>query len=97
MAEWEAVISENELTEWMTFYAKEPFGDRRSDIQSAQICALLANINRNPKKRSQPYRIGEYMLFQEKEEPKKQSPEEVIAIFKGIQQGFKKKKKRGGK
>lgn len=38
----------------------EPFGSIRGDLQAAQICQVLANINRDPK--SQPYEMTDFIL-----------------------------------
>ena len=50
------------LTEWMAFEAIDPFEDRRGDLRSAQIVTALANINRDPKTRKEPYRIEEFVM-----------------------------------
>lgn len=56
-------ISYEELTEWGHFYNTDPFGEWRADARSAQIVAMLANINRDPNKHPDAYKLSEFMLF----------------------------------
>ena len=55
------------------------------DRRSAQICAILANVHRDTKKRSQPYGIEDFMPEIKKAAPKVQTDEEqtqmLMAIF----------------
>lgn len=39
----------SEFVEWMAFYDTEPFGEARSEIQTALIVAAVLNANRNKK------------------------------------------------
>ena len=50
MAEWQAVMSSHEFSEWMAFFRIQPFGEWRGDFRMAQVLALTANVNRDPKK-----------------------------------------------
>lgn len=42
-------MSAREFYEWMILEQIEPFGDRRGDIQTGQLLAMLANTNRTKK------------------------------------------------
>lgn len=37
-------LSYRDLREWQAYDTIEPFGDRRADLRSAQLCALIANV-----------------------------------------------------
>lgn len=50
-----------EFVEWLAYYQAEPFGGVRSDMQTAVVAALIANANRNPKKRKQPFKPAEFL------------------------------------
>lgn len=50
MAEWQARMSSKEFAEWMAFYRIQPFGERRADFRFGSLQALMANVNRDPKK-----------------------------------------------
>lgn len=46
----------------MAFEQLEPFESTRGDYRQAAISTLLANINRDPKKRSEPFKIQDFLL-----------------------------------
>lgn len=50
-----ARIDSRELTEWMAFYSLEPWGSQIDDDRAGVIAATVANVHRDPKKRSRPY------------------------------------------
>ena len=51
---------------WRIEYAARPWGERRADIRSAQICSLLANVHRDKEKKPDPYTLQDFMPFEEK-------------------------------
>ena len=65
-------MSSREVTEWMAYASVEPFGEDRGDLRAALICSVIANANRDPKKKADPYQPIDFMPFAEKPEP---SPE----------------------
>lgn len=62
-------MSYPELCRWGLYYREEPFGHWRTDVMLAQICAILANVNRDPKQREKPFTIQDFMLFDKQTEP----------------------------
>jgi len=54
-------VSSRELTEWRALYRLEPFGTVRDDWRTGQLCSVLANLQRDPKKRPQPWTPAEFM------------------------------------
>jgi hypothetical protein len=66
VAEIEHGMSGAEFEEWQEFERMEWFGDRRADLRMATLAALLANINRDSKKRPQPYSARDFMPFEER-------------------------------
>jgi len=44
-----------EFTYWVAFYQIEPFGDLVADERHGSVASLLANLNRDPKTRPEPY------------------------------------------
>lgn len=66
-------ISYAELVAWGEYYQAEPWGEWRADARSAQISAILANTNRDPKKRPEPYAVKDFMMFSGKEQSEAQS------------------------
>lgn len=49
--------------ECQEFYEIEPWGLQVQDSMNAHALSVLANINRNPKKRPQPYAIKDFLLY----------------------------------
>lgn len=57
-----------ELTEWAEYYAIEPFGEWRADVRTALLASMQANLNRDEKKRPEPYGLDDFMLFEKRKE-----------------------------
>lgn len=73
-------VSYPELMEWVEFLQVDPDPEWRADARSAQICTILANVNRDTKQRPQPYGMQDFMLFDKLAEAKKaQAPAEEAA------------------
>ena len=76
----------------MAYSSIEPFGEIREEIRHGQKMAQVANINRNPKKRRDPFKPVEFMNFIEepdKKDPPKQSSKEITfriqtELFRGL-------------
>lgn len=82
-------ISPEELVTQAAFFALEPWGEWREDFRIAQLCALIANVNRDPKKRSQPYTAKDFMMFEHAEEEArnkdmKMAPQVVMNLFAAV-------------
>ena len=54
-------ISSKELSEWMAFYGLEPFGYVASMHGSAIVSSVIAEVNRNTEKRSEPFSAQEFL------------------------------------
>jgi hypothetical protein len=56
------MVPGREYAEWMALEILDPWGDRRADWHTALICSVLANLFRDPKKRSQAFQPKDFML-----------------------------------
>ena len=54
-------ITSRELSEWMAYESIEPFGERRSDLRMGILASLIANANRDRRKRSEPYEPDDFI------------------------------------
>ncbi len=85
-------ITANQLIEWMQYDILEPFGEWRDDWRSAEIVTMLANVNRDSKKRKEPYKVSDFLpRFGERvtEDLKpKQTVKQQVAIAKLIAAAF---------
>lgn len=71
-------MSYPELIRWAEYF--ELFGEPewRADVRAAQVCATLANIHRDPKKRPKPYEPTEFLLFKrDRQKPAAPAPAAV--------------------
>lgn len=53
-------IDSQEFAEWMAYSLYEPFGPEREDQRAGMVAALIANVNRDEKKRSEPYDVEDF-------------------------------------
>ena len=80
-----ASLSSRQISEWMAYFSIEPFGEERADLRMATLAALIANINRDEKKRSSPYTPDDFMpKFEGRAPVQHQTWEDQKAIFKAL-------------
>ena len=72
-------MSSRELSEWMAFFSLEPWGADIEDWRFAMLASVIANVNRDPKKRKKPYKPSDFMPRREPAE--EQSWEEQARIL----------------
>lgn len=65
-----AQTSSLELSEWRAFYALEPFGDLVADQRHGIAQSLAANLQRDAKRRPQPYQPEDFIPWHESHRPK---------------------------
>jgi hypothetical protein len=74
-------LTAKQFLEWQAYATLEPFDEVRGDFRSALIASVLANVNRDSKKKPEPFKIQDFLLkFEEAEPPAKQTP----AVHKNI-------------
>lgn len=56
-----ARISSRLLSEWMAYAALEPFGEARADLRMGILASVIANTQRDPKKKREPWRPEDFM------------------------------------
>ena len=71
-----ARIDSKELAEWMQYYALDPFGTEREDLQAGIIASTVANANSAKGKAFQP---SDFMPYLDKNE---QTPEDMQTLLK---------------
>ena len=55
-------MGQSQLLAWLHFLRIEPWHERRADIHSALLRSLLANVNRDTKKRPRPYTVDDFAV-----------------------------------
>jgi hypothetical protein len=54
-------VSSRRFAEYWAFHQVEPIGPEREDLRMAIVASVVANVNRNPKKRPKPYVPKDFM------------------------------------
>jgi hypothetical protein len=49
------------MTEMMAFERLEPFGALHQELMLGQVCAVIANVHRDSKRRSDPFAPQDFM------------------------------------
>ena len=62
MAELQQRMGASEFADWCAFLAVEPTGSERTDLHTAMLLTLLANVNRDRKKRREPWQIEDFLF-----------------------------------
>lgn len=80
-------LPREELTGWMAFWELEPFGSSFDEYRSALIASVVAEVNRNRKKRGRAFTPKEFMSDwgKDKDEGKAATPEEMLVFLQGFQ------------
>lgn len=73
-------MSSAELTEWMAFFGLEPWGTEVEDWRAAMVASVIANVNRDPKKRKS-YEPKDFMPRYEAPQVQEQSWEEQARLL----------------
>lgn len=77
-------MSHSEFVDWMAFAESEPLPEARADLRNAQHMALLANVNRDPAKRPQPYQPRDFLIDWWAERDQAPSATNVLEKFRLI-------------
>ena len=56
-----AEMSWPQMVAWQRYAAVEPFGEDRADLRMGILASILANVNRDPKKRARAYTPRDFM------------------------------------
>jgi hypothetical protein len=75
-------LTARQLNDWYNYNEIEPFGEYRNELRHGQQMALFANVNRNTKKKPEPFIARDFMNFVEiKEEPEKELTTEELEAY----------------
>ena len=67
--------------EWIAFYETEPFGESRTEIQTAMLAAVISNVNRS--KKSKKVKPSDFMIDWWRDTSK---PQALMAKFRAVEQ-----------
>ena len=72
------------MTEWMAFYNLEPFGYVANLHGHAITASVVAEVNRDSKKKSEPFTAQDFIPTEQQVEPE----EEQKTVFQKIKEHF---------
>lgn len=75
-----ARIDSRELSEWGAYYRLEPWGTEVDDYRSGVVASTIANVNRDPKQRRQPFVPEDFVPKREQPKKEEQSPDDIRRI-----------------
>ena len=82
-------VSAPEFYWWRAFDKISPIGDRRMEIMLAQIAQVLAEVNRNKKKRSKPWQVDDFIPNWSGQPKQRQKHwKELLSIAENLNQAF---------
>lgn len=56
-------MSAAEMLDWARFAAFHPFPVELADMHGAQLAAIIANVNRDPKHQPTPFAVSQFMML----------------------------------
>lgn len=62
-----ASVTSDDITEMMAYSNLEPFGPLAEEFRSAQLCATLANVHRDPQSRREPWSVRDFSTALDRE------------------------------
>lgn len=71
-----------QLLEWRAYADLEPFDEERADLRAAQICAVLAEVNRDKKKRPEPFTPKDFLFHFGRGQAREQTWQEQKALMR---------------
>lgn len=90
-------LSARHIRGWEIYYSTKPFGTQIGFYQTGIICAVLANLKRDPKKRARPFEAEDFIpsiyKMGRKSKDEKQTVKQQIAILDSISVPKKRMKK----
>lgn len=82
------MLSGQQLAEWEAFLQIEPLEGDKTEFMLAQLCSIVANVNRDSKKRPQPFEVKDFMLQLDPKPKKRMSQDELKEAVLGLASAF---------
>ncbi len=87
-----ARISHREFYEAMLLEQMEPFGERAEYYRAGEICATIANCNRDPKKRATAFTPEDFFpMLKNPVETPRQTTEQIAEAFMEFKESYNKR------
>ena len=79
-----ADMQPHHLGEWLAYHRINPWGQWRDDLRSGIVASVIANVNRDPKRKPEPFTASDFIPQFERVEPDAPAPdldEKIMAFF----------------
>ena len=89
-------VSSREFAEWQAYDRLDPIGDERADIAAGIVASVVANTNRDERKRAEPFKPGDFMANYDGRAPAREDSRVMVEKLKmGLRAAVKSKKGKG--
>lgn len=85
----------SELGEYLALCAIDDWTRNRGDLQAGIICSVLAEINRDPKKKGDPFKASDFMPYERAQSTEEQRQQDLSARLRAALTGMGKRKRKG--
>lgn len=58
----------SELSLWAAIWAIDPWDEQRADLRAGITASVIANVNRDPKRRRAPFNAVDFMPYRQQDE-----------------------------
>ncbi len=87
-----ARMSHSEFYEAMLLEQLEPFGERGEYLRTGMICATIANVNRDPKKRATAFTPEDFFpMLKNPAATPRQTTEQIAEAFMAFKESYNKR------
>lgn len=71
------------LGEWLAYYRLDPWGDGRADLRAGIVASVIANANRDSKRKAEPFQPRDFMprFDRDADDPGKALTAKARAVF----------------
>jgi hypothetical protein len=74
-----------EFATWQAYYEIDPFGEDRADLRAGIVASVIANANRDPKRKPTPFTAQDFMpLVRESQRAQQRKPLSTQAQWGGF-------------
>lgn len=87
----------SELGEFFALAHIDDWTGNRGDLQAAIIASTLANVNRDPKRKSEPFKPSDFMPYAEAQSTQRQRDEDLSARLRAYLTAVSKSKRKPNK
>lgn len=74
----QAEIDSEEFAHWLAFFRLEPWGSEIEDLRAGSVVSMLANVNRDLKRRPEPFGLLDFIPWADARHADNDSQAEIL-------------------